>query len=155
MGMQDFIILLLSITLWMVSLFLVAEAAKSQRWAFGVGEGIPDPYSGVFMSHFISFCFILLWLVRTVLLTSVPQEPIQFLSQMLLRPGQYTPGFLLASFPPLVVGLVKLITVLAGSRWKVGDDSEARSRLWITFAFVVFHLLTVLAVVAILTGFFL
>lgn len=138
----------------MVSLFLVAEAAKSQRWAFGVGEGMPDPYSGVFMSQIISFCFILLWLLRTLLLTRVPQEPVQFLSHVLLRPGQFTPGFLLASFPPLVVGLVKLTTVLAGSRWRSGEDAEARSRLWITLAFVVFHLLTASAVVVILTRFF-
>jgi hypothetical protein len=138
----------------MVSLFLVAEAAKSQRWAFGVGEGIPDPHSGVFMSQIISFCFILLWLVRTLLLTRMPQEPMQFLSHVLLRPGQFTPGFLLATFPPLVVGLVKLTTVLAGSRWKLGEDAEARSRLWITLAFVVFHLLTASAVVIILTKLF-
>lgn len=138
----------------MVSLFLVAEAAKSQRWAFGVGEGIPDPHSGVFMSQIISFSFILLWLVRTLLLTRVPQEPMQFLSHVLLRPGQFTPGFLLATFPPLVVGLVKLTTVLAGSRWRQGEDAEARSRLWITLAFVVFHLLTASAVVVILTNLF-
>ncbi len=117
MDIGSFILLLLSITLWMVSLFLVAEAAKSQRWAFGVGEGIPNPNSGVFMSQTISFCFILLWLVRTLLLTRVPQEPMQLLSLVLLRPGQFTPGFLLGSFPPLVVGLVMLTMVLAGSRW--------------------------------------
>lgn len=154
MDIGSFILLLLSITLWMVSLFLVVEAAKSQRWAFGVGEGIPDPHSGVFMSQVISFCFILLWLLRTFLLTRVPQELMQFLSLVLLRPGQFTPGFLLASFPPLVVGLVKLTTVLAGSRWRQGEDGEARSRLWITLTFVVFHVLTASAVVVVLTRFF-
>ena len=139
----------------MVSLFLVIEAAKSQRWAFGSSEGKPDPYSGVFMSQMISICFILLWFVRTLLLTRLPQEPLEFLTRVLLRPGQFTPGFLMASFPPLIVGLVELITVLAGSRGGLAEEVEARSRLWVTFVFVFFHLLTALAAIALLTRFFL
>lgn len=155
MAMWDFILLLLSITIWMVSLFLVTEAAKSQKWAFGSVEGIPEPYSGVVLSQVISICFILLWLVRTLLLTRLPHEPLQLLAQVLLRPGQFTPGLLVASFPPLIVGVVKLITVLAVSRGRLAEEVDARSRLWVTFVFLGFHLLTASAAIAVLARFFL
>ncbi|MFQ5683858.1 MAG: hypothetical protein ACE5HC_11370 [Candidatus Binatia bacterium] len=153
--MWHFILLLLCITIWMVSLFLVVEAAKSQKWAFGGLEGIPEPYSGVFLSQVISLVFLLLWLVRTVLLTGLPYEPFQLFTQILLRPAQFTPGFLMASFPPLIVGLVKLITTLAVPRDRPVQEEESHSRLWVTLVFVVFHLLTALAAIVIFTRYFL
>ena len=76
-----------------------SEAAKSQEWAFTSAEGIPNPNTGVLMSKLVSICFILLWLLRTVLLTSVPREPLQLLTHVLDQPGPFTPGFLIASFP--------------------------------------------------------
>src|ERR1043165_4146669 len=105
--MWNFILLLLALFLWAISLFLVAEAAKSQKWALG-GDGLPDPYSGVGMSQFLSFLFVLLWAAR-VFLMSQPQDPFHFLSQLLVKPDQLTAGILLAVFPPVVVGLVKLV----------------------------------------------
>ena len=153
--MWDFFLLLLSITIWMVSLFLVSEAAKSQEWAFTSAEGIPNPYSGVLMSKLVSICFILLWFLRTVLLNPLPQEPIQLLTHVLNRPGPFTAGFLMASFPPLIVGLVKLMTVLSAVRWRQSEDMEDRSRLWVNFVFVGLHLLTALASLAILIRYFL
>ncbi len=152
--MRDFSLLLLSITIWMVSLFLVSEAAKSQEWAFTSAEGIPNPNTGVLMSKLVSICFILLWLLRTVLLTPVPQEPLQLLTHVLDQPGPFTPGFLIASFPPLIVGLVKLTTALTATRWRQSEDIEDRSRPWVNLVFLGFHLLTALASTAILTRFF-
>jgi hypothetical protein len=153
--MLDFFFLLLAITIWMVSLFLVSEAAKSQEWAFASGEGIPNPYSGVLMSKLVSLCFLLLWLLRTVLLTPLPTEPLQLLTHVLDRPGPFTPGFLIASFPPLIVGLVKLTTALTASRWRESEDVENRSRLWVNLVLLALHLLTAFASMAILTRFFL
>src|ERR1051325_2018645 len=106
--MWNFVLFLLALFLWAVSLFLVAEAAKSQKWALG-GEGLPDPYSGVGMAQFLSLIFILLWTARVFLMSQLP-DPLHFISQLLLKPDQLTGGFLLAVFPPVVVGLVKLIT---------------------------------------------
>ncbi len=78
----------------MVSLYLISETAKSQEWAYTNADGIPNPYLGVLMSKLVSICFILLWLLRTVLLTSLPREPLQLLTRVLDRPGPFTPGFL-------------------------------------------------------------
>lgn len=153
--MWDFILLLLAITIWMVSLLLVGEAAKSQRWVFGGVEGIPDPYSGVFMSQFISFSFILLWFGRILLLGRFPREPMEVLAQLLLRPAPLTPGILVASFPPLIVGLVKLITILVASRKMLKEDIAVQNRLWVTFVFIIFHLLTATVAFAILARTFL
>ncbi|MCH8054705.1 MAG: hypothetical protein IH857_00935 [Deltaproteobacteria bacterium] len=77
------------------------------------------------------------------------------LAQVLLRPRQFTPGLLVASFPPLIVGVVKLITVLAVSRGRLAEEVDARSRLWVTFVFLGFHLLTASAAIAVLARFFL
>ena len=153
--MWDFFLLLLSITIWMVSFFLVSEAAKSQEWAFSSEEGIPYPYSGVLMSKWVSICFILLWLLRTMLLTPLPTEPLQLLTHVLDRPGPFAPGFLIASFPPLIVGLVKLTTALTASRWRRTEEIENRSRLWVNLVLLGFHLLTAFAAIAILTRVFL
>ncbi len=153
--MWDFILLLLAIMIWMVSLFLVGEAAKSQRWVFGGVEGMPDPYSGVFMSQLVSFCFILLWFGRILLLGRFPREPMEFLAQILLRPAPLTPGFLVASFPPLIVGLVKLITILVASRKMLTGDIALQNRLWVTFVFIIFHLLTATVAFVILARTFL
>jgi hypothetical protein len=51
---RGFVTLLISILLWAVSLFLVAEAAKSQQWALGNKDGIPEARSGVDMSQLLS-----------------------------------------------------------------------------------------------------
>lgn len=135
--MWNFVFLLLALLLWAISLFLVAEAAKSQKWALG-SDGIPDPYSGVAMSQLLSFLFICLWTARVFLLSQT-QDPIRFVSQLLLKPDQITGGLLLAVFPPVVVGLVKLITALVVSR---GEETELerRNRFSVTAVYLVIHL---------------
>ena len=153
--MWDFFLFLLSITIWMVSLFLVSEAAKSQEWAFSSTEGISNPYSGVLMSKLVSICFILLWFLRTVVLTPLPWEPLQLLTHVLQGPGLFTPGFLMASFPPLIVGLFKLMTALTVSRWSQTEDVEVRNRLWVNVVYLVLHLITASASIIILVRFLL
>ena len=154
--MWDFFLFLVSITIWMFSLFLVNEAAKSQEWDLTNADGMPNPNSGVRMSIWVSIFFILLWLLRTVLLAPLPKEPLQLLTQVLDRPGPFTPGFLMASFPPLIVGLVKLTTSLTASRWRKSVDTEDhRGRLRVNLVLLGLHLLTVFASIAILRRFFL
>jgi len=114
--MWQFVLLLIALLLWAISLFLVGEAAKSQRWALGGPEGMPEPYSGVAMSQLLSCLFIVLWIARSYLSIRPAQDPLYFISQLLVRPEQLTPGFLLGVFPPLIVGVVKLITALVVSR---------------------------------------
>ena len=142
--MTDFVLLVFSLTVWMVSLFLVGEAAKSQRWVFRGTEGIPDPYSGVTMSQLLSLVFIVLWLGRLVLTNRLSVlQPSALLTEILVRPVPIIPGIVLASFPPLIVGIVKLATVLVVRRGTFGEeDFEARNRLRVTLLFLGFHLLT-------------
>ena len=54
MTMWNFVLLLIALLLWAISIFLVAEAAKNQKWAFGGTGGMPEPYSGVAMSQLLS-----------------------------------------------------------------------------------------------------
>jgi hypothetical protein len=140
--MWNFILLLIAILLWAISLFLVAEAAKDQQWAWGERDGIPDPYSGVTMSQLLSCLFILLWLARDFFLNQPAQDPVRFLSQLLIKPDQLTPGILLAVFPPVIVGGVKLVTALVVSRGEQENRVERRNRLWVTSVFLVLHVLT-------------
>lgn len=155
MTMWDFVLFLISILLWMVSLFLVGEAAKSQRWAFGGPEGMPEPYSGVVMSQTVSLLFIVLWILRTYLLTRPVQDPLHFLPELLLRPDHLTPGILLANFPPLIVGIVKLITALVVSKGEAENPIKRRNRLRVTFVFLALHLITAVAAAVLLMQFFL
>jgi hypothetical protein len=150
MTMADFVLFLFSITLWMVSLFLVGEAAKSQKWAFGGAEGLTDPYAGVAMSQVVSLLFIFLWFLRIFFMNRPAQDPLYFLSQLLVRPQQLTPGILLANFPPLILGIVKLITALVVSRGSAEDELKRRNRLWVTVVFVALHLIIALVTTIVL-----
>ena len=139
--MWQFVLLLIALLLWAISLFLVGEAAKSQRWALGGPEGMPEPYSGVTMSQLLSCLFIVLWISRSYLSIRPVQNPLYFLSQLLVHPEQLTPGFLLGVFPPLIVGVVKLVTALVVSRGELESDIERRNRRWVTSLFIVLHVI--------------
>lgn len=139
--MWQFVLLLIALLLWTISLFLVGEAAKSQRWALGGPEGMPEPYSGVAMAQLLSCLFILLWIARSYLSIRPEQDPFHFISQLIVHPEQLTPGFLLGVFPPLIVGAVKLVTALVVSRGELENDIERRNRRWVTSVFLVLHLI--------------
>jgi hypothetical protein len=145
MTMWNFVLLLIALLLWAISIFLVAEAAKNQKWAFGGTGGMPEPYSGVAMSQLLSCLFIFLWAARVFLLTEPAQDPIRFLSQLLIKPEQLTPGILLAVFPPVIVGLVKLVTALVVSSEEMENEVERRNRLWITWVYILLHLIIAVA----------
>ena len=153
--MRNFILLLIALLLWAISLFLVAEAAKDQKWAWGERDGIPEPYSGVAMSQLLSCLFILLWLARDFFLNQSPQDPIRFLSQLLIKPEQLTPGILLAVFPPVIVGVVKLVTALVVSQGEQENQVDRKNRLWVTSVFLVLHVITAVAAIMLLTRVFL
>ena len=139
--MWNFILFLIALFLWAISLFLVNEAAKTQRWALGGPGGMPEPYSGVAMSQLLSCLFILLWLARIYVLIPHSMEPLRFITQLFAGPEQLTPGLLLAVFPPLIVGFVKLLTALMVSHGEMESKIERRNRLWVTSVLIVVHLI--------------
>ena len=143
--MWNFVLLLIAILLWTISLFLVGEAAKSQRWALGGPGGMPEPYSGVAMSQLLSCLFILLWLARVFVLTRPAPDPWRFIPELLGRPEQLTPGILLGVFPPLIVGVVKLVTALVVSHGEMETAIERRNRLWVTSVFIALHVVIAIA----------
>jgi len=149
--MMEFVLFLFSLTLWMVSLFLVGEAGKSQKWAFSGVEGLVDPYAGVAMSQVVSLLFVFLWFLRLFLMTRPAPDPWYFVSQLVVHPQQLTPGILLANFPPLILGIVKLITVLVVSRGLAEDELKRRNRLWVTTIFVALHLIIALITTILVT----
>jgi hypothetical protein len=137
----NFVSLLIAILLWTISLFLVAEAAKSQQWALGERDGIPESHAGVDMSQLLSCLLVFLWLARGLFLTHPAQNPFHFLSQLLVNPEQLTPGILLAVFPPLIVGMVKLLTALGVTREEIESEVERRNRLWVNSVFISLHVI--------------
>jgi hypothetical protein len=142
---RGFVILLIAILFWAVSLFLVAEAAKSQQWALGNKDGIPEARSGVDMSQLLSCLFVLLWFGRELFLAQPAQGPFHFIWQLLEKPEQLTPGILLAVFPPLLVGLVKLITAMGLRGEEAQNEIERRNRLWVNGVFISLHLIFAIA----------
>ena len=148
--MSHFVLFLIALLLWGISLFLVAEAAKTQKWALGDRDGVPDPYSGVAMAQLLSMLFIVLWFGRIFVLTQPSPDPIHFVSQLLVKPEQLTPGILLAVFPPVIVGLVKLITALVVSPGEVENPVQRRNRLWMTSVFTLLHIIIAIAAALIL-----
>lgn len=141
----NFVSLAIAILFWTVSLFLVTEAAKTQKWALGEQDGVPEPYAGVDMSQLLSCFLIFLWLARGLFLTQPAQDPFHFLSQLLVKPEQLTPGILLAVFPPLIVGMVKLITALGVTPEEIKSDLERRNQLWVNSVFISLHVILAVA----------
>ena len=135
----NFVLLILAILLWAMSLFLVAEAAKGLKWVVGERPGAPQPFSGVDMSQLLSCFFVLLWLARQLLLTKPGQNPFSFLSDLLVNPESLTPGILLAVFPPLVVGIMKLITAMGATREETENQVQQRNQLWVNMVFLSLH----------------
>jgi hypothetical protein len=153
--MWNFTLFLIALLLWAIGLFLVNEAAKTQRWALGGPGGMPEPYSGVAMSQLLSCLFILLWLVRIYVLSRPSMEPVRFITQLFASPEQLTPGLLLAVFPPLIVGFVKLLTALTVSHGEMETKIERQNRLAVTSVFIMVHLVIAAATATILIrGFF-
>jgi hypothetical protein len=138
--MSNFVLFLIALLIWAVSLFLVGEAAKSQKWALGGLDGVADPYSGVAMSQLLSLLFLILWLARVFFSTTSAPNPFHFISQVLGRPDQFTPGLLLASFPPLIVGMVKLVTALVVTRGESEVKLVRENRRRVSWVFLVLHL---------------
>jgi hypothetical protein len=105
------------------------------------------------MSQVLSFIFILLWAAR-VFITNQSSDPLRFISQLLLKPDLLTGGIVLAVFPPVVVGLVKLITALMVSG---GEETalERRNRFSVTSVYLAFHLIIAIAAGLLLYRFFL
>ena len=143
--MANFVLLLISVLLWAISLFLVGEAAKSQRWALGGPGGMPEPYSGVAMSQLLSCLFIFLWLARVFVSTRPVPDLLHFIPQLLAKPEELTPGLLLGVFPPLVVGVVKLVTALVVSHGEMETTIERHNRFWVTLVFIALHLIIAVA----------
>ncbi|HXG53639.1 MAG TPA: hypothetical protein VNN77_19735 [candidate division Zixibacteria bacterium] len=143
--MGSFILLLVALLLWSVSLFLVGEAGKSQHWATSGRSGPPEPYSGVAMSQVLSCLFVVLWIARAYFTFRPGADLRRFISHLLSRPELLAPGFLFAVFPPLIVGLVKLATALVVDRGDSESAAERRNRRWIGSVLVFFHLTVALA----------
>jgi hypothetical protein len=93
------------------------------------------------MSQLLSCFFVLLWIARQLLLTKPPQNPFNFLSELLVNPEQLTPGILLAVFPPLIVGMMKLITALGATREEIENQVQRRNQVWVNTVFLSLHVI--------------
>ena len=151
----NFVLFLISLLLWALSLFLVGEAAKTQKGALVEPGQKREQYSGVAMSQLLSLFIIFVWVARGYLLSQPAQSLSHFASQLLVRPEQLTPGLLLGVFPPLIVGAIKLVTALGISRGELENAVERRNRLWTASVTLVFHLILAAATAQILIRYFL
>jgi hypothetical protein len=53
-----------------------------------------------------------------------------------VNPEQLTPGILLAVFPPLIVGMMKLITALGATREEIENQVQRRNQLWVNTVYL-------------------
>ena len=127
----NFVLFFVAVLFWSMSLFLVSEIARSQKGTLAERGGLPEPLSGVEMAHWISFLIVFLWFGRA-LFSQSGRDPFQFLFELLRQPEQLTPGILLAVFPPVIVGIVKLVLALGITRGEVEDQPTRENRLWIS-----------------------
>ena len=79
------------------------------------------------------------------LLSRPAPNPLRFIPQLLANPEQLTPELLLAVFPPLIVGVVKLVTALVVSHGEMETAIERRNRSWVTSVFIALHLIIAIA----------
>ncbi len=138
----DFVVLLSSIIILIISLFLLSEAVKTQKY-FLNEEKVVSLWGEVWC-WIISLLIIVLWVHRTVLVTllmgpSFMSYGMCFFDGFLFQPREYAPGFLLASLLPTSVGLLKLLTVVAAPQRRVPGA-------WgVALVKIIFNLLTAVA----------
>jgi hypothetical protein len=135
----DFVMFFIAVLFWSLSLFLVGETVRSQKSTLANRAGLPEPFSGVEMSQWISCLIVLLWFARR-LFSHPGQDPLQFLLDLVQKPEQLTPGIALAIFPPLIVGIVKLIFALGITRSENDDQPARDNQVWVTAVFLALHL---------------
>jgi hypothetical protein len=104
----DFIILLVSIVIWVFSLFFFYRTVEMQKWIFREIKDAPNPEAGEFILLMVSFLIIVAWFLWIYI---VGTNRFDFFD-IFYYPKRYTPAFLLASFYPVAVGLFKVFTVI-------------------------------------------
>ncbi len=151
---MDFAILLFSIIIWVFSLFFLLQAAKMLEWIFKKEENTPNPKSGVYISFVISVFIIIIWIFRTIGVmrefyswecATALYRKLSLIAVVQLYPREYAPGFLLASFFPIAVGLFKLLTVVVASPREVLVSGISARLPWVALVYMFFGLINITA----------
>jgi hypothetical protein len=58
-----------------------------------------------------------------------------------VNPEQLTPKILLAVFPLLIVGMMKLVTALGAVRQAIENQVQRRNQLWVNTVFLSLHVI--------------
>lgn len=103
----DFAILILAVTIWILSLWLLSEAVKILRWSFRRRKGSPDPESGEFLSQIVAVGIVFIWCARIFLFEGIIDTDTGWRLVFFFQPRQFAPGFLLGSLLPSFVALFK------------------------------------------------
>lgn len=122
----NYTILVLSIVLWGVSLFLIYEGSRFQKWMTAGDEAAPHPESGVTFSVGFSILIFLLWMPYWIFAPSLfDYSSSNIVRNIFWHPLDYAPAFILASLPAALIGLLKFL-VAAQISYNKKDETGIR-----------------------------
>jgi hypothetical protein len=147
-----FAVLLFSVLLWAASLFCLAEALKTQYSFFTESDRVAQSHAAVDIAQLLSFLFVLGWFGRNLFLSPPGESPLAHFARLLIQPEHLTPGILLAVFPPVLIGLVKLVAGIGLVQKEPGIGSTRQNWFWINSTYLA--VLLVLGITAALLLYF-
>jgi len=151
-GSSAFVLFLVAVLLWASSLFCLGEAIKMHDSLSGTGSGIVHAQAAGDTAQLLSFLFVLGWFGRNLFLSSPGESAFDHIENILIAPEQLTPGILLAVFPPVVIGAVKLMTAVGVRQEEGSGEVGRRNWLWVNLSYL--SILLVLGIAAALLLYF-
>jgi len=131
---EGFAILIMSLTVWILSLWLLSQAVETVKWAFRRKRGSREPESGKFLSQGMAVAVVLVWCAWVVMTREIigpgwtpfghlPSDRDVWVLPF-LEPRLFAPGFLLGSLVPSFVALFKFaMTGFETRRMEVGKGT--------------------------------
>ncbi len=143
---QHFALLIFSTVIWLLSIFLLMESARILRWLFAGEPDAPNPRTGVFFFPAISLIIAASWYLYRLSYFSSRLDPAALSSSLFYRtvflyPLEFVPGFIIASIPVMVVGSLKLVTILAAFSRKSATGRPNSKPFFIALVYLIFNML--------------
>jgi hypothetical protein len=139
-----FALLIFSAVIWLLSIFLLLESSRILRWLFAGEPDAPNPRAGVFFFPAVSLIIAASWYLYRLSFFSSRMEPAALSSSVFYRtvflyPLEFVPGFIIASIPVMVVGSLKLVTILAAFSRKSATGRPNSKPFFIALVYLIFN----------------
>jgi uncharacterized membrane protein len=128
-----FAVFLVAVLLWAASLFAVGEAVRNQSV---LATELDRTGRTLDVAQLLSFLFILGWFGRNLFLSPPGESPLDYFNKLIVEPEHLTPGILLGVFPPVVIGLMKLVAGIGFVQRGASGEIERRNWVWINSTYL-------------------